>query len=78
MRHQLIIATLGGPRHLAAAVGAHRTRVSAWQREGIPPRRFAQIVAIAGRLGKPEITLDALFRGRASMQRAAARKAAAP
>jgi hypothetical protein len=77
MRHQLVIATLGGPRHLAAALGAHRTRVSHWQREGIPPRRFAEIVRLAGRLGRPEITLEALFRGRASMRRAAARKARA-
>lgn len=49
---------------MAAALSCHRTRVSHWCRDGIPPRRFAEIVSLAKRRGCPEVTLEALFKAR--------------
>jgi hypothetical protein len=75
MDHAAIIALLGGPTPVAAALGCHRTRVSRWRLVGIPPARFQALAKYAARRGYPEITMEALFAGRTAMLRRQARAA---
>lgn len=64
MRHAAIIEMLGGPLPLAKALGCHRTRVNHWRHTGIPPGRFAAIVALARRKGlAAEVTFEGLHSG---------------
>jgi len=64
MRHASIIELLGGPLPLSKALGCHRTRVIHWRHTGIPPGRFAAIVALARRKGVAgAITYEALHSG---------------
>jgi hypothetical protein len=75
MNHAVIIERLGGPALVASALGRHRTRVLRWRVVGIPPARFLDVVKLARRYGLQDITLDALYAGRALIQRRAARAA---
>ena len=63
MRHDRIIDLLGGNRPLGRLVGRSDSAVSRWRVRGIPPNYWPLIVRLAIKLGKDQITYDALAVG---------------
>lgn len=59
MTPHALITSLGGYRHLAAAVGRSPSRVHRWQDEGIPPHAWSAVVRAAKARGVA-VTLDEL------------------
>lgn len=55
-----IIVALGGTGAVAGELEQSDSTVSGWQTRGIPAPHWAAVVALAGKLGKPEITLELL------------------
>jgi hypothetical protein len=63
MRHDRIIVLLGGNRTLGRLLDRSESAVSRWRDNGIPPSFLPDIVRMAQKLGKEEITFDALVNG---------------
>jgi hypothetical protein len=77
MDHSTIIDNLGGTYAVARGVGCDPSRVSRWRKVGIPAERFPVIVRLAARCGHREVTLEALYTGRAVLVRRLTRLARA-
>jgi hypothetical protein len=63
MRHDRIIDLLGGNTTLGRMLDRSDSAVSRWRDNGIPPSFWPDVVRIAAKLGKEEITFDALANG---------------
>jgi len=54
------ITALGGTTVVAKHFGVPLSTVSTWRARGIPPRRWADFVRLAGEVGCEEVTFEAL------------------
>lgn len=54
------IDALGGTGAVSSALGVPDSTVSTWRKRGIPPRRWSEMVRLAGERGCPQITFEAL------------------
>lgn len=55
-----IIVALGGTGAVAGKLEQSDSTVSGWQSRGIPAPHWAAVVALAGEMGKPDVTLEVL------------------
>lgn len=64
MDHTEIIDRLGGIPVLAVALNKHRSRISDWRRNGVPPAAWAALVEVARQQGVNGVTFEVLASGK--------------